>query len=195
MFPREESDVSGSHTGEGHSCPARKDGLPSVVLSKAMYLIGVETPSLRCLSVRSRVASRPPKMGKAIHRHLISSWCCTPGNCSGHYALCLMVGLVELRVMMAMTRGAVVVYGRGLKNSKRKGPITIVMCHCTASHNSRYAIHEGRSQVRMVWQADVVCRSTAPEAVQSKLKRASALAAPALVPQLQTLHPLPPFAP
>ena len=25
-----------------------------------------------------------------IHRYFISSWCCTPGNCSGHYALCLM---------------------------------------------------------------------------------------------------------
>lgn len=91
--------------------------------------------------------------------------------------------------------GRAVVHDRGLKNTKREGSVMIVMCHCTASHNSRYAIHEGWSQVRMVWQADVVCRSTAPEAVQSKskLKGASALAAPALAPQLQTSHPLPPF--
>ena len=30
-----------------------------------------------------------------IHRYFIPSWRCTPGNCSGHYALCLTVGLVE----------------------------------------------------------------------------------------------------
>jgi len=55
---------------------------------------------------------------KQIHRYFISSWRCTPGNCGGHYALCLMVGLVE-----GLTRVSVVASAgndRGRENSKRE---------------------------------------------------------------------------
>lgn len=53
-----------------------------------------------------------------IHRYFIPSWRCTPGNCSGHYALCLMVGLVE-----GLTRVSVVVCAgdeRGTRSSKQE---------------------------------------------------------------------------
>jgi hypothetical protein len=53
-----------------------------------------------------------------IHRYFISSWCCTPGNCGGHYALCLMVGLFE-----GLTRVSVVASAgndRGGENSEQE---------------------------------------------------------------------------
>ena len=110
-----------------------------------MWSIAVEMLRLRDISGRSSsrslAVSRDPWTIKQIHRYLISSWCCTPGNCGGHYALCLMVGLVE-----GLTRVSVVASAgidRGRRNSKREA-LAIGMWSCTASDEFWYAIHEGR---------------------------------------------------
>ena len=85
---------SGSYAREDRCCSAKKDMLLSSVVSRAMFLIAVETTCPHCLSVRSPAAFQGRK---AIHRYFNSSWFCTPGNRSRHYALCLTVGLVEGR--------------------------------------------------------------------------------------------------